>query len=298
MDELSRSEPIRTLIVDDEPLARERLDTLLAPHDDVEVVARAEDGAEAITAIESSDLDLVFLDVQMPGRSGLDVVEAVGPAVMPLTVFVTAYDDYAVDAFEMAAVDYLLKPFDDDRFEGALDRARQRLDDRERRQVTNRLRRLLDRQSEPDGAGAGTGGDGTEGDGSRPSGGKEEGGDGGDGDAEDAYVERIAVQSRGTVRIVSVGEITHITADGSYAELHTGEETHLIRERMKTLEERLHPEAFMRIHRSTIVRLEEVDAILRGGGGDYAVRLEDGTRLSLSRGRIDALKERLGVAGL
>jgi two-component system LytT family response regulator len=115
---------------------------------------------------------------------------------------------------------------------------------------------------------------------------------------EDAYVERIAVQSRGTVRIVSVEEITHITADGSYAELHTGEETHLIRERMKTLEERLHPEAFMRIHRSTIVRLDEVDAILRGGGGDYAVRLEDGTRLSLSRGRIDALKERLGVAGL
>lgn len=298
MDESPRSEPIRTLIVDDEPLARERLDTLLASHDDVEIIARAEDGAEAITAIESSDLDLVFLDVQMPGRSGLDVVEAVGPAVMPLTVFVTAYDDYAVDAFEMAAVDYLLKPFDDDRFEGALDRARQRLDDRERRQVTNRLRRLLDRQNERDGTGDDAGGGGTEGDGSRPSGGREEqGGDGGDGDAEDAYVERIAVQSRGTVRIVSVGEITHITADGSYAELHTGEETHLIRERMKTLEERLHPEAFMRIHRSTIVRLDEVDAILRGGGGDYAVRLEDGTRLSLSRGRIDALKERLGVAG-
>jgi two-component system LytT family response regulator len=300
MDEPSRSEPIRTLIVDDEPLARERLDTLLAPHDDVEVVARAEDGAEAITAIESSDLDLVFLDVQMPGRSGLDVVEAVGPAVMPLTVFVTAYDDYAVDAFEMAAVDYLLKPFDDDRFEGALDRARQRLDDRERRQVTNRLRRLLDRQSERDGTREDAGRAGAESDGPPELGGKEEKGgkrDGGEGDLEDAYVERIAVQSRGTVRIVSVEEITHITADGSYAELHTGEETHLIRERMKTLEERLHPEAFMRIHRSTIVRLEEVDAILRGGGGDYAVRLEDGTRLSLSRGRIDALKERLGVAG-
>jgi len=283
MPEPNSAESIRALIVDDEPLARERLETLLNGADDVALVATAEDGEEAIHAIEAGDLDLVFLDVQMPGRSGLDVVKAVGPDVMPLTVFVTAYDEYAVDAFEMAAVDYLLKPFDDERFSAALERARQRIEDRERRQVTDRLRRLLDRQAES----------------GRPAGDGRSGDRAASGDRDEAsFLERIAVQSRGQVRIVSVDDITHITAEGSYAELHTGEETHLIRERMKTLEDRLNPEEFMRIHRSTIVRLSDVDAILRGGGGDYAVRLEDGTRLSLSRGRIEALKERLGVAGL
>lgn len=283
MPEPRSAEPIRALIVDDEPLARERLATLLQEADDVTVAATAENGEEAIRAIEKTGLDLVFLDVQMPGRSGLDVVETVGPDAMPLTVFVTAYDEYAVDAFEMAAVDYLLKPFDDERFAAALERARERIEDRERRQVTNRLRRLLDRQSES-GEPAGDGGSRNPADSDDPD--------------EASFLERIAVQSRGQVRIVSVDDITHITAEGSYAELHTGEETHLIRERMKTLEDRLNPEDFMRIHRSTIVRLSEVDAILRGGGGDYAVRLENGTRLSLSRGRIEEMKERLGVAGL
>jgi two-component system LytT family response regulator len=205
----------------------------------------------------------------MPGRSGLDVVEAVGAEAMPLTVFVTAYDQYAIQAFEVAAVDYLLKPFDDERFAEAFERARRRLEEKERRAATDTLRDLLREHR-------GEGGEG-----------EEEGGD---------YLERIAVQGRGETRIVSVSALTHVTADGSYAELHTREgDTHLIRERMKTLADRLDPDVFMRIHRSVIVRLDAVASILRGGGGDYGVRLHDDTRLRLSRSRVDELEERLGI---
>jgi two-component system LytT family response regulator len=257
------------LIVDDEPLARDRIRELL-DDEDVVVVGEAEDGEAAIKCIETLEPDLVFLDVQMPGLSGLDVVEQVGAEAMPPVVFVTAYDQYAIQAFDVAAVDYLLKPFDDERFAEALQRAQRRIVERESREATQTLRRLL-----------------AEHQGDRP--------DRERGDGDPPYLERIAVQGRGQTRIVPVDDITHITADGSYAELHTPDTTHLIRERMKTLAERLDPNAFMRIHRSAIVCLDEVASILRGGGGDYAVRLRDGTRLSLSRSRVDDLKTRLGV---
>jgi len=260
--------PVRTLIVDDEPLARERLHELLDDRPDVVVVGEAEDGLKAAEAIREKDLDLVFLDVQMPGLNGIDVIEEVGREAMPVTVFVTAYDQYAIKAFDLAAADYLLKPFDDERFERAFERARDRIVDQDPDAISRRLLRML-REKDPSLL-------------------EEE-------DAEEPYLERIAVQGRGKARIVSVDDITHITADGSYAELHTSSDTHVIRERMKTLASRLDPAEFVRVHRSAIVRLDEVELILRSGGGNYAVRLTDGTTVSVSRGRIEDLQERLGV---
>jgi two-component system LytT family response regulator len=260
---------IRTLIVDDEPLARERLRELLDHRPDVAVIGEAEDGLAAVEAIREQVPNLVFLDVQMPGLNGIDVIEEVGREQMPVTVFVTAYDQYAIRAFDLAAVDYLLKPFDDERFEQAFERARNRIADRDTDAISRRLLRmlqekdpsLLEDETTPD----------------------------------EPYLERIAVQGRGKARIVSVDDITHITADGSYAELHTADGTHVIRERMKALAARLDPADFVRVHRSAIVRLDEVELILRSGGGNYAVRLEDGTTVSVSRGRIEELQERLGV---
>lgn len=260
---------IRALIVDDEPLARERLRGLLDDRPDVAVIGEAEDGLAAAEAIQEQAPNLVFLDVQMPGLNGIDVIEEVGREQMPVTVFVTAYDQYAIRAFDLAAVDYLLKPFDDERFEQAFERARNRIADRDTDAISRRLLRmlqekdpsLLEDETAPD----------------------------------EPYLERIAVQGRGKARIVSVDDITHITADGSYAELHTADGTHVIRERMKALAARLDPADFVRVHRSAIVRLDEVELILRSGGGNYAVRLEDGTTVSVSRGRIEELQERLGV---
>ena len=260
--------PLRALIVDDEPLARERLRELLEEAPAVTVAGAAEDGPEAVEAIRAQAPDLVFLDVQMPGKNGIDVIEEIGPDDMPATVFVTAYDQYAIKAFDLAAVDYLLKPFDDERFEEALRRAREQIANQEAA-VSERLLRLL-HERDPELLDE-------------------------EGSHDEPYLERIAVQGRGKARIVPVEDLTHITADGSYAELHTGEDTHVIRERMKTLAARLDPDTFVRVHRSAIVRLDEIEMILRGGGGNYAVRLKDGTRVSVSRSRVDELQDRLGV---
>ena len=259
---------IRVLIVDDEPLARERLHELLDDRPDVTVVGEAEDGRTAADRIQDTPLDLVFLDVQMPGLNGIDVIEEVGREAMPVTVFVTAYDQYAIKAFDLAAADYLLKPFDDERFEQAFERARDRIVDQDD-PISRRLLRML-REQDPTLLDE-------------------------EQESEEPYLERIAVQGRGKARIVSVDDITHITADGSYAELHTPDGTHVIRERMKALAARLDPADFVRVHRSAIVRLDEVELILRSGGGNYAVRLTDGTTVSVSRGRIEDLQERLGV---
>lgn len=260
---------IRSLIVDDEPLARERLRELADDAPSVTVVGEAEDGPEAAQAIQDLDPDLVFLDVQMPGMSGIDVIEEVGHEAMPVTVFVTAYDQYAIKAFDLAAVDYLLKPFDDERFEQALSRARKQIENREAEAISHRLLQML-RERDPSLLEEAS-------------------------TRDEPYLERIAVQGHGKARIIPVDTITHITADGSYAELHTADDTYVIRERMKTLAARLDPAEFVRVHRSAIVRLNEVELILRSGGGDYAVRLQDGTKVSVSRGRIDELQERLGV---
>jgi two-component system, LytTR family, response regulator len=260
-------ERLRVLIVDDEPLARRRIEDLLAKEQDVEIVGTATDGVEAVEMIRRLAPDLVFLDVQMPGMSGLQVVDAIGAERMPATIFITAFDQYALKAFDVAAVDYLVKPFDDDRFRQAFRRARRTIELREVGKMTKRLAALLKDES----AAATV----------APS---------------QKYLERISVESRGQVRVVPVSKVDYITASGPYAELHVGDRTLAIRERMQTLEERLDPAVFIRVHRSAIVRLDRIDALLRSSGGDYAVRLKDGTELPVSRARREELEQRLGVS--
>jgi two-component system, LytTR family, response regulator len=262
--------PIRVLVVDDEPLARERLLDLLAHESGIEVVGTADNGTAAVEAIRAHQPDLVFLDVQMPGKTGLDVVREVGADAMPATIFVTAFDQYALRAFELAALDYLVKPFDDERFEQAFHRARRLIELQEMGKLREQLLAVLQQ-------GGAAGQPPKSASGSAP------------------YLERIAVEMRGKVRVVPVEQIDYITASGPYAELHTGDRTHIIRETMQTLEERLDPRQFIRIHRSAIVRLALVETLLRGAGGDYEVQLKGGLRLPVSRSRREELERRLGV---
>lgn len=236
---------IRVVIVDDELLARQRIEDLLAKEPRIEISGEARDGNEAVEMIRDLQPDLVFLDVQMPGRTGIEVAEEIGAEKMPVTIFTTAYERFALKAFDVAAIDYLVKPFDDERFAQALTRARKAIEAKPAR------------QSE--------------------------------------YMDRIPVESRGQIRVVPVSLIDYITASGPYAELHVGQRTFAIREKMQTLEEKLDPAIFFRIHRSAIVKLERIDTLLHAAGGDYAVRLKDGTELSVSRSRREELEEKVGA---
>jgi two-component system, LytTR family, response regulator len=248
------SRPLRALIVDDEPLARDHIADRLAHEEHVEIAGFAEDGDAAVEQIRALKPDLVFLDVQMPGRTGVQVVEALLDEGMPATIFTTAFDQYALKAFELAAVDYLVKPFDDERFSDAFRRARRAIELQDLERRTRGLVDMVDKSR---------------------------------------YLQRIPVEMRGQMRVVPVDRIDYITAAGPYAELHVGERTFTVRERMQDLEERLDPDAFMRVHRSVIVRLDRIDVMLRSSGGDYAVRLHNGKELSVSRTRREALEQRL-----
>jgi two-component system LytT family response regulator len=264
--------PIRVLIVDDEPLARQRLEDLLRAEAGVEIVASVDNGEAAVDAVRSLHPDIAFLDVQMPGKTGIDAVREVGPEAMPLTIFVTAYDRYALQAFDLAAVDYLVKPFDDERFEQAFQRARRYVELEEMGELRERLLAVLD---------GGSRGGSSSAPAAPPSG--------------SPYLERIAVEMRGKVRVVPVSQIEYITASGPYVELHTSERAYLIREAIHTLEEKLDPNRFLRIHRSIIVRVDLIDTFHRGAGGDYEVQLKGGARLRVSRSRREELERRLGV---
>jgi two-component system LytT family response regulator len=267
--------PIRVLIVDDEALARQRIEDLLRREEGVEIVAQASTGESAIQSIREWKPDLVFMDVHMPGKTGLDVVREIGPRNMPPTIFVTAFDQHALTAFDLAAIDYLVKPFDDERFEQALQRARRMIELEQVGKLSEQLVALLQ--------------------GLRPA---EEPARPADGaPAQRAYVDRIAVEMKGQVRVVPVKQIDYIVASGPYAELHVGDKRYVIRERMQTLEERLDPARFFRIHRSAIVRLDLVETLLRNPGGDYAVLLKGGVKLKVSRSRFEALEQRMGVTG-
>ena len=290
---MSGTRPLTVLVVDDEPLNRQRVQDLLQAEQGIGQVTTAANGVEAIARIRADRPDLVFLDVQMPGKSGLDVVRELGEE-MPATVFVTAHDQHALAAFDLAAVDYLVKPFDDERFEQALQRARRLIE----LEDVERLRTQLLAALQAPGAAAAAevaghiarsgGASGTV-----P-------GPVGPGDAAASgpralYLERIPVETRGKVRVVPVDDIQYIVASGPYAELHTADRTHLIREAMQTLEERLDPARFIRVHRSIIVRLDLVDALLRAPGGDYEVQLRSGARLKVSRSRREELERRMGI---
>ena len=264
--------PIRVLVVDDELLARQRILDLLVHEAGVEVVGTAENGAAAVEVIRTRHPDLVFLDVQMPGMTGLDVVRKIGPDAMPATIFVTAFDQYALRAFELAALDYLVKPFDDERFEQAFRRARRLVELNEMGKLREQLLSVLQQASSDDAHAP------------PPRSGSRE-----------PYLDRIAVEMKGKIRVVPVEQIEYITSDGPYAELHTGDRTHLIREPMHVLEARLDPRQFIRIHRSAIVRLPLVETLHRGPGGDYEIQLKSGLRLPVSRSRREELERRLGV---
>ena len=250
---------IKTLIADDEPLARERLAGLLAGEPDIELVAQSRDGEEAITAIQDHSPDLAFLDVQMPHMSGFDVIEAIGSDRMPLVIFVTAYDQHALKAFQVRALDYLLKPFDRERFADALQRARKQIERDETGDLGRRLMALVKdlRKDQP-------------------------------------RSDRLVVKSGGRLFFLRADEIDWIEAAGNYVRLHVGTASHLLRETMNAIEGRLDPEKFFRIHRSRIVNMERIQELQPWLNGEYAVLLRTGTRLTLSRGYREKLQERLG----
>lgn len=261
---MTPAKPVRVLIADDERLARQRLEDLLAHESNVEIVGRADNGLTTIEAIRELKPDLVFLDIQMPGKTGLDVVREIGADRMPAVIFTTAYD-HAVAAFDLAAIDYLIKPFDDERFERAFRRARKMIELHQVSRLSDELRALLSGpQSEREAQ-------------------------------KGQYLERIAVEMRGQVRIVPVKQIDYLIASGPYAELYVADKRYLIRERMQTLEERLDPAKFFRIHRSAIVRLDLIETLFRHPGGDYAVQLKGGVKLRVSRSRFEQLERLVGV---
>jgi two-component system LytT family response regulator len=250
---------VRVLVVDDEPLARERIASFLADDPEIASVDMCADGPSAVAAIRTELPDLVFLDVQMPGCDGFGVVESVGPERMPVTIFVTAYDKYALKAFEVRALDYLLKPFDRDRFTIALGRAKEQIRRHRDSGVHEKLQALLE-DVKPAGSG----------------------------------LDRLAIKSGGSVHFLRTDEIDWVEAAGNYTRLHAGKQVHLLRETMTALEAKLDAKRFARIHRSTIVNLERVRELQPYFHGDYIVLLRDGTQLTLSRNYRPRLGERFG----
>ena len=274
---------IRTLVVDDEAMARERVLSFLQEEPDVEVVGECSDGADAVRAIQEHDPDLVFLDVQMPGVDGFGVIQAVGVDRMPNVIFVTAYDEYALRAFEVHALDYLLKPFGRDRFQETLRHARSSV---ERQRAGDLGRRLLALVGPPS-PGASAPGFGP------PPGGTASG-FGQTAVVRVSKLDRLVVKSGGRVFFLRTEEIDWIEAAGNYVRLHMGEESHLFRETMNNIEARLDASRFVRIHRSRIVNTDRIKELQPAATGEYVVVLQNGTRLPLSRGYRDKLQEQLG----
>lgn len=256
---------LRALIVDDEPLARERLRTLLADDPGVTIVGECADGASAVEAVRELTPDLVFLDVQMPELDGFEVLDRVGASRMPAVIFVTAYDEYAIRAFDVHALDYLLKPFERARFERALRRAREHLARGGAETLTHRLRALLEELT--------------------PARSIEE--------AREAQ-DRLVVKSRGRIAIVRPEELEWVEAAGNYVRLHVANESHLMRETMTRMAERLPTGEFLRVSRSAIVRVDHIKALKRRDHGEYTIVLRDGTKVKSSRSYADELNELLG----
>jgi two-component system LytT family response regulator len=238
---------LRTLIVDDEPLARERIKRFLRDEAEIEVIGECGNGTDAIAAIKKDSPDLVFLDIQMPEKTGFDVVKSLN-GKMPAIVFVTAYDQYALQAFDVHALDYLLKPFTRERIHRAVSRARESIANRRMGNIDERLITLI-----------------------------------ADLKSEKKYLERLVVKTTGRVFFLRTDEIDWIEAAGNYVKLHVGRETHMIRETMNGIEGKLDPDKFLRIHRSTVVHIDRIKELHPMFSGDYAVILRDNTELALSR---------------
>ncbi len=253
--------PMRVLIVDDEPLAREKIRAFVRDDPEVEVVGECTNGAEAVAAVEVETPDLLLLDVQMPEADGFAVLEALKSRHMPQVIFITAYDHYAVHAFEVHALDYLLKPFDRDRFKAAVERAEAEILTPRNggRDLDQRILALL-RHFE----------------------------------AEAKYLERLVVKTGGRVFFLRAEEIDWIEAEGNYVNVHTPKKSYLLRETISSLEAQLDPRKFVRIHRSTIVHIGRIRELHSWTHGEYHVILHDGTQLTLSRSYRDRLQAAIG----
>lgn len=248
---------VRTIVVDDEPLARARLVDLLADEDRVEVIAECKDAQEAVAAIQRLLPDLAFLDVQMPGADAFRVLETLDPQTLPLVIFVTAFERHAVRAFDVRAVDYLLKPFDRDRFREALSKAKQQMEMKERGELAARVIEMADQ-------------------------------------ARSEASDRVIVKSKGRLIVWHLDQIDFVEAVGNYVRIYVGRESHLLRETMTSLEGRLDARRFMRIHRSRIVNLDRIRELEPTESGDYIVTLTTGVQLTLSRKYKAKLHDRFG----
>jgi two-component system LytT family response regulator len=248
---------IRTLVVDDEPLARERIKRFLAAEPDLELIGECAEGREAVAAIQTLKPDLVFLDIQIPELDGFGVLKAIAIEQMPAVIFVTAYDRYALQAFDVNALDYLLKPYNRERFHKAVERARAQLSNGAKGELNERLISLLEnfKTEQP------------------------------------RHLERLMIKSSGRVFFLRAEELDWIEADGNYLRVHVGRESHLIRETMNRLASKLDPDKFLRIHRSTLVNIERIKELQPLFSGDYVVILRDGKQLTLSRSYRDKLLE-------
>ena len=254
---------IRALIVDDEPLARRTIRELLRDDPEVQVVGECGGGREAVESILRQPPDLLFLDIQMPGMNGFDVLSRIELERIPAIIFVTAYDAYALKAFEVHALDYLLKPFTDERFREALARAKSHVELKEVRELAQSLRAFLRERAdaEPEAA------------------------------PRKEFLTRFMVKTGGRVIFIRAGDVDWIEADNYYIKLHVAGRSHLLRLSMKELEESLDPKSFWRIHRSAIINLERVRELRQRPGGDYVAVLKDGAELKLSRRGRERLQE-------
>jgi two-component system, LytTR family, response regulator len=267
MSHSTRRRPTASAVVaDDEELARRRLIELIREHESLHLVGECTSGPATLEAVRRLEPDVLFLDVQMPGFDGLEVLARLEPEERPVVVFSTAYDEYAIEAFEVNAVDYLLKPYADERFEEAVRRAERALY-ASRSRVDDRLEALLANRPVPDT-------DGPQGDG---------------------YLERFAVPVKGRWLLAPVSSVSWIEASGDYVNLHVGEKSYLLRGTMTAVEARLDPQRFLRIHRSSIVRVDAVRSVEADPHGDYTITLERGERLRVSRSCRDVVLERLGL---
>ena len=244
-------ERIRTLVVDDEKPARTRLLELLRREPEIDVVGEARDGREALELVDAHEPHLMFLDIQMPDLDGFGVLEAIDPQRLPVTIFVTAYDRYAIQAFEAHALDYLLKPYSDQRFEAALRRVCEFIRSRSA-ELSVRMASLLEER-------AGT-------------------------DATSGFLDRLVLKAGGRVTFLDVSDVDWIEASGVYVNLHVGQKMHLYRSSVAHLLHRLDPARFVRVHRSAAVNTERIQELQPRSHGDYTVVLKDGTELIMSRG--------------
>ena len=261
---------IRVLIVDDEPLARSGLNALCRGDEELEVVGECADGRAAVEAIGQTEPDLLLLDIQMPEMDGFEVLRAIGAERAPRVIFITAFDEFAVKAFEVNALDYLLKPFDDERFFVAIDRAKQAIREPSLSEWSHRLVGLLETTSQQLAVGAATRNDGT------------------------GYLTRLAVKDMGRVYFVRADEIFWIEAANYYVKVHVEGRVHLLRESMTSLEQRLDPSRFFRISRSAIVNLDRVTEVQPFARGSLIVVLDNGARIKMTRNRKEQLERLLG----